>query len=197
MWDLIVSVPDHCLSFYFVLCNWLCNVVAAVLIQYLFTIMHDSIWFHKCCYFFYLSKLIIHHALTVYLHQIRINRSTICHERAILCFMNFIGCILGRHLSQTLRVNSCNYSNFSSTRQKITIHCRPQPYLTHTEFWDVERTFKCFPIPNRHRYIVSIDSLLSRRCMRVLALGYDSLILTKPVQSCFYPVRTWADHLTC
>ena len=45
MWDLILSVPDHCLSFYFVneltfhprwsldmfvLCNWLCNVVTVV-----------------------------------------------------------------------------------------------------------------------------------------------------------------------
>ena len=31
----------------FALCNWLCNAVAAVLIQYLFTILHDSISFLK------------------------------------------------------------------------------------------------------------------------------------------------------
>ena len=74
----------------FALCNWLFNVVTAVLIQYLFTIFQASIWFLRCCYFFYLSKSIIHHALTVYLLQTWINCSTICHQRAILSFMNSV-----------------------------------------------------------------------------------------------------------
>ena len=74
----------------FELCNWLCNTVTDVLIQYLFTILHDSVLFLKCYYFVYLSKLSIHHALTVYLLRTLINCSTIPHQRAILSFMNNI-----------------------------------------------------------------------------------------------------------
>ena len=60
IWDLIVSVPDHCLSFYFVnfflnsglyimegercaFYNWWGDVVMAVLIYYLSAIIHNSI----------------------------------------------------------------------------------------------------------------------------------------------------------
>ena len=32
MWDLIVSVPDHCLSFYFALCKTFVNLFANFLI---------------------------------------------------------------------------------------------------------------------------------------------------------------------
>ena len=58
MWDLIVSVPDHCLSFYFVFCN-------------LFTEKHDH--FTYLLKSMYISLLLIM-SLSVTLDTVDINQ---------------------------------------------------------------------------------------------------------------------------